>query len=143
MTGSELHATCVSVSGMGVLLLGPSGSGKSDLALRLIDQGAGTDVLVADDRVIVELSEGRLVGCAPQVLRGRLEVRGVGVLSMPYLEQAVVKLAVSLTEDDGERIPDLGDQVFEVCGISVPNLFLNAFEASAPAKNPSHGAGND
>ena len=134
VTGPELHATCVSVMGMGVLLLGPSGSGKSDLALRLIDQAGGADVLVADDRVLVELCNGRLTGRAPQALRGRLEVRGLGVVAVPYQDQAEIELAVSLKEEAGDRIPDFDRQVFDVCGSKVPCLILNAFEASAPAK---------
>lgn len=132
--GNELHATCVSVSGFGVLLLGPSGSGKSDLALRLLDHDGGTNALVADDRVLVEISNGRLTGRAPQAIRGRLEVRGVGVVSMPYLERVEIELAVSLGEEEGERIPDFERQIFEVSGCIVPCLHLNAFEASAPAK---------
>ncbi len=130
----EVHGTCVYVSGMGVMLLGPSGSGKSDLALRLIDHGGGADALVADDRVTVEPSEGRLTGSAPNAICGRLEVRGVGVLSVPYLERAHIGLAVTLSPDRGERIPDFDRQVCEIAGIAVPNLMLDAFEASAPAK---------
>ena len=132
--GNELHATCVSVSGMGVLLLGSSGSGKSDLALRLLDHGGDENALVADDRVIVETSDGRLTGRAPHAIRGRLEVRGVGVVYRPYLDETEIELAVSLGEEAGERIPDFDQQMFEVSGCRVPCLHLNALEASAPAK---------
>lgn len=95
------HGTCVDWGGRGVLLLGPSGSGKSDLALRLIDAGA---VLVADDQT--ELSEDG-VASAPERLRGLLEVRGVGILRFPYVEKTKIALTVRLAPANKvERLPD-------------------------------------
>ncbi len=136
---SALHATCVNVGDMGVLLLGPSGSGKSDLALRLIGHGGCggrlcEGVLVADDQVIVTSTDGRLTARAPQNLKGRLEIRGIGVVSMPYLETTDIQLAATLSTAGGDRIPDFTRQVIEIAGIAIPNLALNPFEASAPAK---------
>jgi HPr kinase/phosphorylase len=80
-----------------VLLLGPSGSGKSDLLLRLLDRGFA---LVADDRV--DLSDG--VASAPAGLAGLLEVRGLGVFRMPHVTSATVALAVELGAG-GDRMP--------------------------------------
>ena len=70
-----VHATCVAIGDRAVLLCGPSGSGKSDLALRLIDGGAQ---LVADDQVVLRAEGGRIVARAPEALAGRMEVRGIG-----------------------------------------------------------------
>lgn len=75
MAGECVHASCVAIGGRGVLLVGPSGSGKSDLALRLIDGGAE---LVADDRVALRLADGRPVADAPPALAGLLEIREIG-----------------------------------------------------------------
>jgi serine kinase of HPr protein (carbohydrate metabolism regulator) len=111
----------------GVLIEGPAGAGKSDLALRALDHGFS---LVADDRVSLWLSDGRLFGCAPPALRGLLEIRGlqvVEVLARPLAE--VVLVARCGTP---ERIPD--PQFADILGVSVPLIELDPREASAPAK---------
>ncbi len=87
----QIHASCAARDGAGVLLLGPPGSGKSDLALRLLDCGF---MLVADDRV--EIEEG--VARPPSALAGLLEVRGLGILRLPYVRSARLALAVELAE---------------------------------------------
>jgi HPr kinase/phosphorylase len=92
----QIHASCAARQGHGVLLLGPSGSGKSDLVLRLLQEGWS---LVADDRV--ELENG--VASAPPALAGLLEVRGLGILRLPFEPVAPVALAVELGR--GERLP--------------------------------------
>ena len=92
----QLHASCAARGGQGVLLLGPSGSGKSDLLLRLLDRGFA---LVADDRV--EVADG--VASAPSALAGLIEIRGLGVLKLPHVSCAPVALAVELAA--GERLP--------------------------------------
>ncbi|MCX7380321.1 MAG: HPr kinase/phosphatase C-terminal domain-containing protein [Alphaproteobacteria bacterium] len=94
----QIHASCVARSGRGVLLLGPPGAGKSDLALRLIDRGF---VLVADDRVEID----GLVATAPVGLAGLIEVRGLGILRLPSIARAVLALAVQLREEM-PRMPD-------------------------------------
>jgi len=125
-----VHGTCVSVQGKGVLLLGPSGSGKSDLALRLIDGGAA---LVSDDQVEMSAVKKTLIASAPRGLEGLFEVRGVGIFQLPYEPKATLSLAVTLvTRSAVERMPE---QEFWGClGLQVPLLSLHAFDDSICAK---------
>ena len=113
-----LHATCVEWFGLGVLIRGKSGAGKSDLALRLIDAGAA---LVADDQVLLENG----VASAPARLRGLLEVRGFGIVKLPFAETTAIALTVDLcSADEIERLPDRFDGIMR----------LDPFCASAVAK---------
>ena len=126
----QLHGSCISIGGKGVLLLGASGSGKSDLALRLIDAGA---VLVADDRVDITCSGGVLRARAPQALQGLLEVRGVGIMRLPYQADAAVSLAVDLVGwDSVDRLPN--SAWFEQADHRVPRYALHAFDSASVAK---------
>lgn len=125
-----IHGTCVLVSGVGVLLRGPSGGGKSDVALRLIDGGA---LLVADDRVELRMDQGRLMATAPKALAGLIEVRGVGILRVPTAEAAPVGLIVDLVPHDAiERLPEPETAV--LLDAAVPRVAIAAFDASTPAK---------
>jgi HPr kinase/phosphorylase len=127
---SLIHATCVAVDGAGVLLRGAPGGGKSDLALRLIDGGA---LLVADDQVALAAEGGALVARAPATLRGKLEVRGLGIVEMPPLDAAPVALVVDLVVREAvERLPDR-DRC-SLFGHSLRWMEMAAFDASAPAK---------
>lgn len=130
MTSELMHASCVCVYGKGVLLLGESGSGKSDLALRLIDGGGA---LVADDQVQITKMENQLMASAPESLRGMIEARGIGILSVPYEDSVPLVLAVKLVERAAiERLPE---SAFLSClGVQLPLLSLSAFDASTPAK---------
>ncbi len=126
----QVHGTAVLLKEGAVLLRGPSGSGKSDLALRLIEGGGR---LVADDRVNLSLSRDGLIASAPETLAGLLEVRGVGILRVGHVERTRIRLVVDLVApDEVSRLPEAGRCDF--LGISVPRLSLNAFEASAPMK---------
>ncbi|HEX4891079.1 MAG TPA: HPr kinase/phosphatase C-terminal domain-containing protein [Alphaproteobacteria bacterium] len=128
----NIHATCVAVRGNGVMLRGPSGSGKSDLALRLIDQYTDT-VLVSDDRVDVTLREGALHASAPAAIAGMLEVRGLGIVRMKYADSVKLQLLVDLA--DAKNIPRMPEPEYEeILGVRLPRLMLSPFEASAPAK---------
>ena len=111
----------------GVLIEGPSGSGKSDLALRALDQGFR---LVADDQVLVWTADGRLYGRAPDALHGLIEIRGNGVAPVDALPFSAIALVVRL--DAPERLPD--PATVAILGVTVPLLVVAAFEASAPAK---------
>ena len=125
-----LHASCVVWQEMGVLLRGPSGIGKSDLALRLIDHGA---VLVADDRVLIERDGDRLLASPPEILAGLLEVRGLGILRFPHQAKAPIRLVVQLVElSEMERLPESATE--DILGISLPLRLLSAREPSAHTK---------
>jgi HPr kinase/phosphorylase len=126
----QVHGTCVELAGLGVLLRGPPGSGKSDLALRLIDRGAR---LVADDRVDLRSRGNELVASAPEPIAGRIEVRGLGIVEAPTVAEASVGLVVDLVAPERVgRLPDPAECDF--LGIRVPRLELAPFEASAAAK---------
>jgi serine kinase of HPr protein (carbohydrate metabolism regulator) len=126
-----LYGTCVALQGKGILLLGGSGYGKSDLALRLIHDKVGE--LVADDQVWVEKQGQHLVASAPQMLRGMLEVRGVGIVEMPYVSHVPLTMVFSLTRPEMvERLPE--SSRFHCLDVSLPLVTLNAFEPSAIAK---------
>jgi serine kinase of HPr protein (carbohydrate metabolism regulator) len=111
----------------GVLIEGPSGSGKSDLALRALDQGFR---LVADDRVLLWTAEGRLYGRAPDPLAGLMEVRGVDVLPVAALAFCEVGLKVRLGR--AERMPEPATET--ILGVAVPLLAADPFQLSTPAK---------
>jgi len=134
--GNPLHASSVAIDGLAVLLMGPSGAGKSDLALRLIDRGA---ILISDDYTQWRREEatGRIHASAPVTIAGRMEIRGIGIVPMPCLDEAPVALAVLLTGPDPdppiERLP-LDPAYFHLDGSALPLLRLNGLEASAPVK---------
>jgi serine kinase of HPr protein (carbohydrate metabolism regulator) len=129
-----IHGTCVLVSGIGVLLRGPSGSGKSDVALRMIDAGA---LLVADDRVDIEMDGERLMARAPAVLAGLIEARGVGIVRLPAVDRAEIGLVIDLVPEDRagalvERLPE--PETVTLLGRPLPRLAAAAFHASTPFK---------
>jgi len=127
----QVHGTCVEVDGVGVLLLGPPGSGKSDLALRLIDEGAR---LVADDRADLRLDDGAIVASAPAPIAGLLEVRGVGVLKVGCAAESRLGLVADLSAAPAaQRLPD-PEEAWRRLGVAVPLIRLDPFAASAPAK---------
>lgn len=129
MTDNPLHATSVAIDGRVILLMGGSGSGKSDLALRLIDRGA---MLVSDDYTHLTLCDGRLLAFPPATIAGQMEVRHVGIVTMPHVHNLPVALAIRL-DDKPERMPDR-DQSIPVMGVDIPVVSLDAREASAPIK---------
>lgn len=134
------HATCIEVGGKGVLLMGAPGSGKSSLALQMIDSpgfGLGEEVLrarlVADDQVVLTAEGDRLVATAPENLRGLIEVRGIGILALPVIEATVLSLAVELaTPPATERLPE--PRSLELLGVELPLIGLDASLAAAPAR---------
>jgi serine kinase of HPr protein (carbohydrate metabolism regulator) len=124
-----IHATCISINGHGVLIIGASGSGKSDLALRLIDRGAR---LVSDDYTNVKAENGKLIASPPETIAGKIEVRGVGIVEIPYAPSTLVSLIVDL-EGVIDRFPDPKDER-EIMGVRLATLSLAAHEASTPIK---------
>jgi len=126
----QIHASCVAIDNQGVLLRGVSGAGKSDLALRLIDQGAD---LIADDRVHLKVAKGQLFASAPGAIAGLLEVRGIGIVQMPTLATVAVSIVIDLVpEADIERLPEA--EWAEIFGFPIRQIKMYAFEPSAPAK---------
>lgn len=129
MSAAErIHATCVALGGHGVLLAGPTGAGKSDLALRLIDRGA---VLVSDDYTWLTPDGDGLTASPPETIAGRIEVRGIGIVARAHRASAPVRLLVRLG-DAPERMPEPRHR--RLAGIDVPEIALSGFEASAPIK---------
>lgn len=125
-----IHASCVAIDGLGVLLLGPPGAGKSDLALRLLDHGAR---LVSDDQTELNRQENRLIARAPATLHGLLEVRGIGIVNVEALSEVPVALAIDLVPGDSiERMPEPAK--VRLLDFEVPLFRLDPFQASAPAK---------
>jgi HPr kinase/phosphorylase len=126
----RVHGTAIAMGEEGVLLRGPSGSGKSDLALRLIEGGAR---LIADDQTELHESGRRVVLSAPASIAGQMEIRGLGIVKVPQQSSAPLLLVVDLVPPEAiERLPAPLFCRFFDCDI--PRLLLAPFEASAPAK---------
>ena len=131
MITNNIHGTCVAFGRAGVLIRGSSGSGKSDLALRLIDNKAK---LVSDDQVLAMEKNGKIVLSAPRSIAGKIEVRGVGIMDMQYTKSSTLALIVDLV-DMGEVIERLPKKKFtRLLGVKVPVIELSSFESSALAK---------
>lgn len=129
MPEAELvHATTVAIGGRGVLISGPAGSGKSDLALRLIDRGAK---LVADDQTLVQVSGGEAIASSPPTIAGRMEVRGLGILQLQAANGVPLVLCVELA-DSVERLPTPHSR--SIGGVSVREIAVDPRPASAPIK---------
>jgi serine kinase of HPr protein (carbohydrate metabolism regulator) len=124
-----LHASCVVKNGRAILISGRSGSGKSDLALRLIDRGA---TLVSDDYTIVRRVGGKLLASAPPNIAGMLEVRGLGIHSFETATDAPVCLLVDLGREV-PRMPEPAENM-SIAGMMVPVVAVASQEASAPVK---------
>ena len=128
ISGETLHASTVALDGRAVVISGPSGSGKSDLALRLLDRGF---MLVSDDRTLVRKDGDKLVASAPPNIAGKLEIRGIGIVDMDTVGDVPVALLVELTSDI-QRLPD-DNRDRPVLGVRVPLISIDAMSASAPS----------
>ncbi len=135
-----LHANCVGLGGVGVLILGKPGSGKSDLTLRLIDaSGAGLGrkpvkaALVSDDQVLVTARAGKLYASPPKAIAGLIEIRGLGIRRVPYSKSVLLALAVRLTPAAQiARLPE--PSRFAIAGLSLPLVEIDPASPSAPAR---------
>ena len=134
MNAPAIHASAVLVGARAVLIRGPAGSGKSRLALALIQAGASGALpfarLVGDDRVHLEAAHGRLLVRPADTLAGLIEVRGLGIRRVPFEPLAAVGLVIDLAAANAERLPPPQTAVTEVAGIALPRL------AVAPGEDP-------
>jgi serine kinase of HPr protein (carbohydrate metabolism regulator) len=131
---ASIHASAVLVGSGAVLIRGPSGAGKSALALGLL-QAAQTGAvtfarLVADDRVMLDVAHGRLLARPVPALEGLLEVRGLGLVRLPFEPAAVVSHVVDLESGDAVRLPSAAERRILVRGVELPRL------AVAPGCSP-------
>jgi serine kinase of HPr protein (carbohydrate metabolism regulator) len=127
-SSETLHASSVAIDGRAVLIEGRSGSGKSDLALRLIDRGA---TLVSDDYTLLVRRGGALFARAPETIAGRMEVRGIGIVTLPTVADVPVALIVRL-ETEVLRMPERRTR--RIADIVVREIALDPMPASAPLK---------
>lgn len=129
LSSENLHASCVASGGRAVLIAGSSGNGKSDLALRMIDRGF---TLVSDDRTILRKEGGKLIASPPETIKGKLEIRGIGIIDVESVSDIPVALMVELT-GDMQRLPDDSRDRL-ILGVAIPLVNIDAMTASAPAK---------
>ena len=129
LSSETLHASCVALDGRAVLITGISGSGKSDLSLRLLDRGF---TLVSDDQTIVRKVGERIIASAPATIAGKLEIRGVGIVAMETVKDVPVALIVELTSDV-QRLPD-DSRERPILGVRIPLVSVDALTASAASK---------
>lgn len=134
-----VHATAIALRGRAALIRGAPGAGKSDLALRCICLPPSkylpdTAILLADDQVLVENSDGILIARPPPSIAGKLEIRGMGIRDFPYLSAAPVVLVADLVPRDRiERFPDPPGRIV-ISGVELQWLAIDPFDASAPLK---------
>jgi len=129
---TTVHASCVLVRRGAVLIRGASGSGKSRLALALIEALRGKARLVADDRVHLFAANGRLLAMAPDTTKGQLEIRGLGIRAVDYEPLAIVTLVVDLGAPDAARMPEEKSRSVEISGVKLSRLPVAADEAALP-----------
>ncbi len=129
MNLKRIHSTSVVIDDNGVLILGDSGSGKSDLALRLIDNGA---TLISDDISICRKNSNNIYLYCPPEIKGLLEVREVGIITVPFVERIKLRLVVNLKSNNNERFPK--DSSFRILGIKIPIINIEGKNSSAVAK---------
>lgn len=129
LSSETMHASCVALDGRAVLITGASGSGKSDLSLRLLDRGF---TLVSDDQTIVRKQGSKLIASAPPTIAGKLEIRGVGIVTMETVADVPVALLVELTSEI-QRLPD-DSRERPLLGVALPLISVDAKTASAASK---------
>src|SRR5215210_9355247 len=129
ISAETVHASTVATEGRAVLTIGPSGSGKSDLTLRLLDRGFA---LVSDDQTLVKRDGDRLLASPPPNISGKLEIRGIGIVDVDHLTDMPVALIVELTSDI-QRLPD-DSRERPILGVKLPLITIDAMTASAPSK---------
>ncbi|MEP3630459.1 MAG: HPr kinase/phosphatase C-terminal domain-containing protein [Hyphomicrobiales bacterium] len=123
-----IHATLVQLSSFGVLLRGPSNSGKSSIALRILDEAEQSRAqchLIADDQVILASNADRLFGKAPDNLFGKIEMRGVGIINVEARRECRVDLVVDLVPLQSlERMPDEKLDYVTIAGVDIRRIYI-------------------
>ena len=113
-----IHGTAVLIGAHGVLIRGESGAGKSALALALVKEGAR---LIADDRLMISSCHGRIVASAPRAISGMIELRGRGILKLPYEQSGILRLVVDIVADDDlERMPEASQFNVTLLEVALP-----------------------
>jgi HPr kinase/phosphorylase len=142
MSQTQIHASCVAFGDRAVLIRGPSGSGKSELVLRLIDaEGYGLGnmpqraTLVADDQVLLTQTDDTIYAKPAPALAGLLEIRGQGIVSLNYVQNIALCLVVDLVPaSEISRMPEPEELTTMIMGVKLPRLALDGHAAAAPAK---------
>ena len=129
ISAETVHGNTVVKDGRAVLITGPSGSGKSDLTLRLLDRGFK---LISDDRTVLKRVGERVLASAPPTIAGKMEVRGLGIVEIAHEDNVPVALVVELTSDI-QRLPEDSRERL-ILGVGLPFVTIDAMPASAPAK---------
>jgi HPr kinase/phosphorylase len=128
MNPGTIHATAVVIGEAGVLIRGVSGAGKSALAVALIGEAVARGLfsrLVGDDRVSLAVAGERLSARPHPAIRGLLETRGIGIVTVDSEPAAVLRLVVDLGEP-ADRMPDLADQSVTIEGVKLPWMRISA-----------------
>jgi serine kinase of HPr protein (carbohydrate metabolism regulator) len=135
MTEATIHASAVNIGGRGVLIRGSAGSGKSSLLLQILSADPRDSHLVADDRVVLATDRGRLLASPPAALAGLIEIRGQGILRLPFVSPVAVDLVADLAGAvDCPRLPTAAERRTTLAGIVLPRIFIACGAADGHAR---------
>ena len=129
MKSKKFHSTSVVIEDCGIMIVGDSGCGKSDLALRLIDSGA---TLISDDITICKKRINGIFLYSPKETKGLLEVREIGIITVPFIENVKLSLLVELIDKEGERMPEKEKKI--LLGVKIPKIQIFGKNPSSVAK---------
>lgn len=121
---TNIHGTAITVDGTGLLFLGPSGSGKSALAFDCLAEARLANLshaLISDDRVLISLEEGKVFASAPETIRGLIELRYSGIVSVDHVANAELHYAVlPVQSDEAQRLPPYEEHFDLLDGVRLP-----------------------
>ena len=129
MKSKKFHSTSVVIEDCGIMIVGDSGCGKSDLALRLIDSGA---TLISDDVTICKKRINGIFLYSPKETKGLLEVREIGIITVPFIENVKLSLLVELIDKEGERMPEKEKKI--LLGVTIHKIQIFGKNPSSVAK---------
>ncbi len=120
-----VHACAAKIGSRGVLIRGAAGSGKSSLLLQILDADRDRNALVADDRVVLRVEDGRLRAEVPTAIAGLMEIRGQGIVRLAYVSPAEIDLVVDVVPlTDCPRMPSATERSIHLQGIALPRIFV-------------------